>query len=362
MLDWTVIAYVVADHPALPDDAERFDDVAIEEAESVFDAALAQNGRIGLALQLDLGVRRNGIIAFVPPGTAAAVEEPAIGPSSLASFIRNAVEKCPAKHYMLVLWGHGAGPLGFFADPDPPPSRRRPGTITLPALTTVLKKSGLKLDILLAKSCYFATAEAAWQLADVADWMICSQARVPQRNWKIWNELFAQLGSNITDAALATLNTIDEHYSNPTERFRRKEIPFTLLRPREVKPLGDAITKLATQLGSDPEPVVGVCIERARPIRAGDKALLDLRTLCSGLRELPKYQPIADEIDEARATIVREHRPDDSMFGGLGIFHFPRRPELRLDSFADEVTHGNYATLPFCETTGWHKVALRQPT
>ena len=62
--------------------------------------------------------------------------------------------------------------------------------------------------------------------------------------------------------------------------------------------------------------------------------------------------------ENLKPYVIVENTPAGSSFGGLGLFHFPRNPLLRVESFANEVTEEKYAELVFSQETQWHKVAF----
>jgi hypothetical protein len=205
------------------------------------------------------------------------------------------------------------------------------------------------------------------ELDSLTDYLICSQARVPLRTWSIWEEVFEQLCKGPEEVATAVMRALDEHYKELAERNGRAEIPFSLLKPSGVKtridePMAALCRYLSTRLD---DPGIAAAIEGARPASGGDKALLDVRTLLTNLINVgdPDLAAFADTLDKAiKPHVVVENTPDGSDFGGLGLFHFPRSPLLRVESFANEVTEEKYADLLFCKETQWHKLAFPSAT
>ncbi len=95
--------------------------------------------------------------------------------STLSDFINFSAKTYPADHYVLDLWGHGAGWRGVCPD----------GTdiLTLPRLRTALEQStgniGKKLDLLVIDSCAEANVETLWEIGDYVDYYVASEKDVP---------------------------------------------------------------------------------------------------------------------------------------------------------------------------------------
>ncbi len=92
-------------------------------------------------------------------------------PETLKDFLEWGMKNYPAKHYMVVIQGHGTGPEGVLGDKD--------GKISLPVMENTLmdvqKDTGVKPDILFFDACLMGGAEVSYQMKDTADIMIASQ-------------------------------------------------------------------------------------------------------------------------------------------------------------------------------------------
>jgi hypothetical protein len=367
---WRVLAYIVGDQEGLPpDEAQQIDKVATEEAKKMVRAARGQDDMY-LAVHVDLTLTPGGQLFVVPgPKEPLHIDEDRVGLKGIIEFVKQAKDLLPATHTMVILWGHGGGPLGLFADPHGgPEGGNRTGQLTLPQLRQLLNEaSGIcpkgKIDVLLVKSCYVATLEAAREIDKLTDYLICSQARVPLRTWSIWEEVFEQIDGEPKDVVNAVMRAIDVHYEDVAERNGRAEIPFSLIKPAGVKEFMDGpMAALCGYLSAHlDDPRIAAAIEQARPPAGGDKALLDVRALLANLINVgdPDLAAIAGALDRAiKPYVVVENTPAGSSFGGLGLFHFPRNPLLRVASFANDVTEEKYAELLFSQGTQWHKVAF----
>lgn len=84
-------------------------------------------------------------------------------PANLYNFIKWGVEKCPAKHYMLILGGHGAAFVGTLTDY----SQDKPyimGTVEMcKAINMIYKDLRCSIDILLLDICYMNLVEIMYE-------------------------------------------------------------------------------------------------------------------------------------------------------------------------------------------------------
>jgi len=92
-------------------------------------------------------------------------------PETLRDFLEWGMKNYPAKHYMVVIQGHGTGAEGVLGDKD--------GKMSLPIMENTLmevqKDTGVKPDILFFDACLMGGAEVAYQMKDTADIMLASQ-------------------------------------------------------------------------------------------------------------------------------------------------------------------------------------------
>jgi hypothetical protein len=364
---WGVVAYLMADQRDLSqEDAQELDDVATEEAKKLVRAARGLDD-VYLSVHVDL-TRTTGSLRYRVPGSL--VPEPdreqRAGFDNLVSFIEEAKIEQPAKYHMLILWGHGSGPLGLFSDPEGG-AEDQTGQLTLLDLHEVLRRTSHvyqkdPLDLLLVKSCYMATLEAATAIQTLVRYMICSQARVPLRTWTVWEEIFERLAGPPESVGPVVLQAIGRHYRDIAERNNRDEVPFSLLQPSGMAQLHEPLRMLfATMQDYISDPDIAAAIEHARPGVGGDQALVDVRRLCSNLMAVgySELSARAAAVDAAiTPMLVLDNTPSDSAFGGVGLFHFPRDPLLRIESFANQVTEELYLGLEFPNITGWSALAL----
>jgi hypothetical protein len=178
------------------------------------------------------------------------------GSEMLENFVTWAKEKYPAQHYMLVVWGHGYR-LAFNRDPDDPRG------LAFHQLQTVLENTNgdKKLDIIGFDSCNISLIEGAYQLREVADYLVASQFTDPLPGWpyhvvvkKILEVQDTQeddghfAGSEgPKDLARAIVSQFVRHYE------RDKSVTMTALDLNRVGDIADRLGDLAIELASSIE-------------------------------------------------------------------------------------------------------------
>jgi hypothetical protein len=168
------------------------------------------------------------------------------GPEILQNFLTWAKQRYPAKHYMLVLWGH-AYRLAFNRDPQSPDG------LDFPQVATVLQntnEAGNRLDIVAFDSCNVSLLEGAYQLRDVADYLVASQFTDPLPGWPY-------------DVILKRVGGDKDHFTGPegpkdfgraiVSQFVRsyegqKNVTMTMLELSRVEEIGQRVGDLAIEL------------------------------------------------------------------------------------------------------------------
>lgn len=85
-------------------------------------------------------------------------------PHNLYKFIKWGIETYPAKHYMLILAGHGASYIAVM----PELSQDMPYMLGVPqmckVINMILKDTGIKIDILVLDMCFMNSLEIMYEL------------------------------------------------------------------------------------------------------------------------------------------------------------------------------------------------------
>lgn len=389
---WTVLVYIVADDPG---GGELLDKQANQEIDRLVYATLdarLKGERHHVAVQVDfrsqIGVWRRivGEGAWVKP------ESNAADPATLYGFFEWAKAHCPAENYLLLFWGHSQGPFGLFSDPDPWVWVAQSLTLTelRDALGAAKHEFGKSVDLVVFKDCFMSTIELAYELRDLADYVIASQGLVPIEVWP-YEQLLAPLtrGRKAEAVAPELLDALERHYEGRAKDLRAalgegvgvSEAPFALLdtsRAGEVSlALEDLVGAVAASRATDGnEQMMQRALTRAMS-EAGDTALLEVRELCHSLREYYPDEAVrlaAQRLDEAvygaRALMVKQFatRPwaaaeqvalRRQAFGGVSLFCCPFGPTDRARSrVLSRASHQVYRQLELCRRSGWDAIAL----
>ena len=98
-------------------------------------------------------------------------------PKTLTSFIRFAAEKFPAKRYMLILWDHGSTTSAVAID-----FSSRDG-LTPREVRRAIEVSGVTFEIIGFDACLMASIENAYELRNLARYMVASEENIPGPGW-----------------------------------------------------------------------------------------------------------------------------------------------------------------------------------
>lgn len=211
---------------------------------------LHENDRNGRSIRKCIAKKYPSYDPGYPPyGTV--YEDP--GPQkSLDTFLKFCAEAYPANHYVLFLLGHGVvvGTDVFMYD-----QHAVEHTLSLGGLRTVLtdfrtsiKNHGGSLDLISLHSCSVSSLEVAYELKDLARYMLASQGTALVGNWpyrqivmRIFKELVERAGR---EPALATMfEEIFSYCVNNSTDFLLAGYPFDLCLC-DLKELDEAKLKL----------------------------------------------------------------------------------------------------------------------
>ena len=363
---WTVLAYIVADDDG---DAALLDRAAADEAQALCDALQGKNAHV--AIQIDFK-QRPGIFRRMNDQIDQWPGETAAGDSRVFNeFVATVKKQCPGHHYLLLLWGHGGGPIGFFNDGNLSASAASP-TLSLNAVRVGLELLDAKVDILLAKSCSMATLEAAVELQGAVNYLIASQGNVSEHPWEYQHIVAAMKrieGDDAEPVARAIVDGLRQHYLRTAEKTD-DETPYSALSLARVGTVYATFGALVRQLNQtrslDPQGWLAVkaAIEDARTTRPTfDSSLIDIVAVCQHLARLPQFSAAARAVAAAiqstdlQPGLVSHYEPSGTLFRGVSIFHYPRA-EDRLGSFANKVGPGAYGMLDLCKVEGWPEIAF----
>jgi hypothetical protein len=265
---------------------------------------------------------------------------------TLSTFLKWAVGRYPAQHYMLVLWGHAYG-LGFGRDHGDP--------LTLVELTgaleafeearTEMAKAAKRntsplgpvdsgpLDILGANSCAMSYLEAAFELRNHAKYLVASQITVPFAGWP-YDAILSSIDQSTTPGSLG-LQIVRNYTDALNLPLKGHRVQMAMLDLVQAEQLDDKIRTLARALrnafiGSDRFDSIrkGVIRDTFLRTATGDvRPLIDLVNLCTLLRDDVSVSEKSDDEGTARTppaakttalAATKTQKNDKAVDGALG--------------------------------------------
>ena len=207
--------------------------------------------------------------------------------SVLEEFFRFGRKECPADRYAISFYGHAYGPMGMFYDKEA--GRREPHTLRLNDLAQSIERVDGRAAVVMFRDCFMSTLETASQIADVAEFMIGSQAEMPIAGIWPWLNFLAALmpSADSADVARALAMQLGRFLDEPANRGPFADVPISLvdvravddvLNPSRLWPMRwrmRARERLSTRVCAAALEAarVGLSDEQAHP---GDPALLDV--------------------------------------------------------------------------------------
>lgn len=299
-------------------------------------------------------------------------------PEILKDFLKWGMKNYPAKHYMVVLAGHGSGFLGSLPDYK---SKKHMGIKeTAKVFDEVKKETGVKPDVLVMDACLMAQAEVVHELKDAAEYYVASEdynySCFPlQKTFEVANEIM-NLGLDINPKEMTALlvDKAGEHSSIST---------VSALDLSKADKFSEAMKDLANAfLATDTDPVVIRDIVRStRNFAAGErkvKPYSDFKDLKDLAAQLMIDARVSDEkLKDAAADLVvmlnddfipyEAHDKKYDSNGGREVYglsvYFPT-DGFNYDDwesiFPENTNKGEYEaiyrSLSFARETGWDKV------
>lgn len=293
----------------------------------------------------------------------------------LQAFLRFGHRECPAHRHMLYFYGHGYGPMGLFFDSS---SRSRVAhTLRLNDLADSIDASEHKASVVMFRDCYMSTLETAYQLKDVSDFMIASQAEAPIAGVWPWKRFLQELKPSRDSEAVARsiVSHLGEFLDEHDNRGVLADVPITLIDLRMADEIVPPLRELVEALDDARTDVsCAQALEAARvgnpetpSIEPGDPALLDVATMCENLVRtgVPHVARAAHALGHVVADrLVTWHHAQKDVHRGVSIYYQPVTPAdiehshiYQADTADDDARA--YKDLALNRATGWHRIALR---
>lgn len=165
-------------------------------------------------------------------------------PSVLSAFLSSALKTFPARRYALILWNHGSGWAGHVTDDTAPGTPQNFDKLTLPelrtAITGALQNVGLKkIDLIGFDMCLMAQMETAYELKDLADVMVGSEAIEPNDGWPY--EAIIPIFSNPAIPTKQVAKRIVDAYH---DHYRLSQESMTTQSAFDLKVVGETLNAL----------------------------------------------------------------------------------------------------------------------
>jgi Clostripain family len=295
----------------------------------------------------------------------------------LQSFLRFGARECPADRYVVFFYGHAFGPMGLFFDNDR--ARPTPTRMGLPALGRSLGSIEGRAAVVVFRDCCVNTLETAYELRDVAEFMIASQSIVPIAGVWPWDTFLTALmpGAPSGDVGKAIGQQLGRFLDEPVNRGSFANVPISLIDLDGAKAVVEPLAALTVALESARgdrrrESACAEALEGARigrsttPTKPGDLALLDVLTLCDSLGGLAgdAVEAPANVLGEVvRSQVVKWRHFQKEGHRGISLYYKPIG-ENRKRSFVftpgyEVQDDARYRTLALSQATGWDRIALR---
>lgn len=337
--DWTIMVYIAAD-----------DVLANFAIESLKQLKVAAGNKVIVSAQLDVDgpfsrerIRRYVFDNRIPPDASLDQyivdlldpETDMVDPKTLTSFI-DAVYRdpgCEAKHYALVLWGHGPElltqslPVGAQAPMKSDGSTRLYLTSSelAQALREALGGKGRKLDILALDTCSSSLAEIAAELPAYADFLVASQEDVPDMSFPYDRllQLFRTTPTKVDEICKTAVNRYRDNYQNyifgantgtSKVSLSALELKNLVSITQPIKNLAAALTAAVAVPLSPLAPLVLEARKNAHGFVAG--LFVDLVSFCQSMIRQLDSSPVKNSQLQAACNAVIDSFPSDEGFNG----------------------------------------------
>ncbi|MEQ8860918.1 MAG: clostripain-related cysteine peptidase [Pseudomonadales bacterium] len=169
-------------------------------------------------------------------------------PKTLSDFVRFASSRYPARRYGLVLWNHGGGWQGM-ADDEDPGNGEGHDNLSVVEVGNALRGAlpdGRKFDLIGFDMCLMAQLEMAYEVADLAEFMVASQAVEPSYGWP-YDVLLPEFG-HATVGPRRLAQNIVRKYGEFTDGRSEEVATQSAIDLARLEPVRGALDALADRL------------------------------------------------------------------------------------------------------------------
>ena len=262
--------------------------------------------------------------------TAQTAETADMGASqTLAEFVNYCTSNFPAKHYGLVLWNHGAGPLWGYGSDELFDNDSLLFEELRGAMDQTMFKNGTKLDWVGFDACLMGSIETANLWKDYAQYLVGSEELESGRGWD-----YSFLSTlNTTDDARTIVSSIVKAYgayyeANKSEFFN-PDVTLAAMDLSKTDALIESTGALFSAMKKGIEEGDYADINKARAktkafglsaasSKDGAYDLLDLRNLTENMEKL--YPQESKAVHDALDQMLVERTSNVSGAGGMSIY------------------------------------------
>lgn len=270
-------------------------------------------------------------------------------PKSLTDFIVWGTKNFPSDHLAVMLGSHGGGTMGAVAD-DGSHAFMSPQQIKQ-AFADAEKITGKKVDILGFDCCLMANTEVAYELKDVADYIVASEESEGGNGWPYTAVLSEKVLSKLQEA-LASKISIDP------KAFAEKIIADTGTVQQDLPTMSTVDT---SKMDNVAQTLNGL----ANAILANDtdkKSLLDITRKTESFsdfkdtyhfcEQIVNSKTITDEKMKAEAKKVMQAL-DDAIIANQHSHRYPNAHGLHMEIPKYGTMSSGYQNLQFAKDTNW---------
>ena len=247
-----------------------------------------------------------------------------------------------ARNYGLILWGHAYG-LGFGRDHN--------DALTLPEIKTAVAEfiekrqkhdgrnmdTGGTLELLGTNACAMSYIEAAYEMREVAQFMVASQITMPFAGWP-YEAILSRITSATKPADLAKL-IVGAYVRQFDDLPNGDKLAMTALNLERAKNLNTLVSQLAAAITKSIQPFDPDVLAYFRDVftgaAAGDvRPLIDVVRLCDALSRADRE--VSPRVGDAVRTALQKVRDAaEALAAAMGsaddpalIAYYERHPEL----------------------------------
>lgn len=365
--DWTVLTYGAGNAADLDwhvhSAVQAFGDVGTDKRVA-FAAQVARHSEGGRSQRLSFGAPRCEGDYNVKVEADLGVINTGDG-KNLEDFLRWGIEKYPAKHYLVVLNGHGGAFQGGY--PDTIAGDHLDQQELREAMQAAHAAAGRKIDVLLHASCFMGSVETAHSVQEDVELMVASEAISTARCPNLWS-VGQKLKHRAGQGDVSPADVVNICFES-IERLTAESVTRLSNMPgltAKVKLLADRLVHTAT-----PDATVksvmrravhfGAALQGLEPPPAVYGQVRDLSSLALQLAQAPEIQ---DQDLKVAAAAVAEGVFGPVVVGGRVSGDAALRGCKGLSvwaptSPAEAGKLNSYAQTSFARETGWDGVVRR---